>query len=1389
MAKNIFLDKTWQNAHLKKIKEWAGNRYTPELNVDLPIAQIFDGIGRTENFYTSIRKHYGKLNREFNHVSSEYDNKEAQKIYQALKRKIFSLLKLLGKPKEYNTDTIPWVKINQMAKRAEDLVWNFSNKLREEKAKVEQQKVNDKQEGRWPVSEKIGSDIHYLYETQKELRYFQKLSSNTKAKLSNCPLLLLTGEAGRGKTHLLCDVVENRIASKKPYPANLVFGELFVTTEEPFTQIISQLGLKLNKNQFLRLLNNAGKQSACRAILAVDALNETIQRSFWKRNLSKVVDEVKKYPNIALVVSVRTGFEEEVLTKKQRKVFVHEEHPGFQFREWEAVSKFFKEFNLPLPEIPLLMPEFQYPLFLLLFCKAFQDRAKKNSGKRQKQIFRGHEGATYIFEAFVDSVSKRLLKQFGISNGSGKNVWDAVIEKIAEEMVNQSDNRVLEGQVVTVVKNAYPSIDYDNFIKELERNLLLVKVPRYSTEKNDYDGFDFRFPFQKFSDHLIGRYLFKKYEEEFGKSNKNLETAKKFFSKRRKLGKFLSNSWNRGIVEALSIQCPEHLKGCELVEVAPYLKGSHVAQEAFIESLIWRKPTAFSADLKNTLAYINAEIIRTESGHNNLLDAFLAVAPIPNHPFNADFLHKHLSKFSLAKRDSWWSTFLHYQYGEKGAVDRLIEWAWSEQDKTHINDEAIRLCSVALCWFFTTPNRFLRDKATKALVTLLTNRLGVVLAFLKQFKDVNDPYIAERLYAVVYGCAIRSRKDQDGLKTLSKWVYSNIFQHGNPPVHILLRDYARGIIEVALDEKIKLQVSRKKIEPPFNSEWPKRVPSEKLLRRKYYPEDFFQKKTEERGFLDIWSSVMYNFGTLGDFGNYVLNSAVGHWSGRKLNGKEINRKLLFDKFKNELAEQQKELLEKATNPFFGVDLSKILTAIRIVSPNEEKSVDEEEVEQQEKEQKKAMKQAFSDFENSLSAKKKKFFNKEIKPFLDDRGSINDPLERFDTGLAQRWVFNQVVQFGWKQELHGKFDRYVNYNRADRSEHKPERIGKKYQWIALHELLARISDNFEFKEENWSDKIGKYEGSWQLSVRDIDPSCILKEFPNAKPEGLPNFNGNEKEGQYNAWNKKVSDSAWLKKSQDLPDPKQIIEFIDDQENAWVALEGFIEWQEETPPEREKYNLPTRTLWYMVKSYLVKNKDKDKVFKWAKRQHFMGRWMPESHEFYHVYLGEYPWAPAFLYHYIPYYHHDGWTDGARDKKIPAKILVTDDQYLSSGSSIDCSTNEAISVKLPAKFIVDEMNLVQSYTDGRFFDKKGNLVAFDPIVFDESMPRHVFMRKDKLCDFLKRKGYALFWTLLGEKNMIGGGVTGQPLGWLEIDGTYTLSNRNQIIGAKRSSFKKSK
>ena len=307
----------------------------------------------------------------------------------------------------------------------------------------------------------------------------------------------------------------------------------------------------------------------------------------------------------------------------------------------------------------------------------------------------------------------------------------------------------------------------------------------------------------------------------------------------------------------------------------------------------------------------------------------------------------------------------------------------------------------------------------------------------------------------------------------------------------------------------------------------------------------------------------------------------------------------------------------------------------------------------------------------------------------------------------------------------------------------------------------------------------------MSVRDIDPSCILKEFPNTKPSDTPTFENYKKSRGYNAWGQKIKDSSWLKKTRDLPQPTSIIELTDDKGINWLELEGFIEWQKETPPEQEKYDLPTRTLWYMSKSYLLKKQGARKLQDWAVKQNFYGRWMPESHEFYDIYLAEYPWAPSFLHHYVPYYNHDEWTNDARGKALPTKILVTDDEYLSSGSSTDCSTNGTIRAKLPAKWIIDSMGLEQKYVDARFFDKHGVLIAFDPSIFDISMHGCVLIRKDKFIAFLKQQKCTILWTLLGEKNLIGGRETERSIGRLEVNGAYFLEDNQVVIGTKRSVF----
>ena len=65
--------------------------------------------------------------------------------------------------------------------------------------------------------------------------------------------------------------------------------------------------------------------------------------------------------------------------------------------------------------------------------------------------------------------------------------------------------------------------------------------------------------------------------------------------------------------------------------------------------------------------------------------------------------------------------------------------------------------------------------------------------------------------------------------------------------------------------------------------------------------------------------------------------------------------------------------------------------------------------------------------------------------------------QFSRKWAQRWVCKRAYEFGWTEERFSRFDgsHQVRDGRY-RGKQEIERIGKKYQWLAFHELLARFN---------------------------------------------------------------------------------------------------------------------------------------------------------------------------------------------------------------------------------------------------------------------------------------------------------------------------------------------
>jgi hypothetical protein len=94
-----------------------------------------------------------------------------------------------------------------------------------------------------------------------------------------------------------------------------------------------------------------------------------------------------------------------------------------------------------------------------------------------------------------------------------------------------------------------------------------------------------------------------------------------------------------------------------------------------------------------------------------------------------------------------------------------------------------------------------------------------------------------------------------------------------------------------------------------------------------------------------------------------------------------------------------------------------------------------------------------DLRQVLSGEGLKEFESFVLPYLN--GDIVDN-PGFDVSVARRWIPTRVFELGWSAEQFG----FCGYHSSHTS--KPERMVKKYQWIAYHELLARLTDNFVFE---------------------------------------------------------------------------------------------------------------------------------------------------------------------------------------------------------------------------------------------------------------------------------------------------------------------------------------
>ncbi|WP_461639191.1 AVAST type 2 anti-phage system protein Avs2 [Labilibaculum euxinus] len=1299
-----------------------GKRYTPELNVKVEISEIFEGLGRTEEFKNKVTKLFDQLLIKGKKVLKQQP--EIKESIESLGNHFDELYALFHNTKFLGISALPIEQFESLLSSAQSTVREIYNYYITEERRLQKEK------NEYHYYQKYGYDLRNIREFEYELSTFQNLIHNSAFQLANNPFLLLDGEAGVGKSHLIGDIVSKRIMND--YESLFILGQHFVTEEDPWTQMFKRLQINSNAEEFLNKLNQRAIKSEKRIVLFIDAINEGKGNYFWNSSVRSFINEIKKYEGLGLVLTIRTSYKNLIFPQEEKTDLgiVEHHHYGFKNIEYEASKLFFDNYKIELPNVPLLHPEFQNPLFLRLFCEGINKAGLT-------RIPSGLQGITSIINFFVKNVNNVLSKpnRFGYSN-SLNLVEKSIYALIKYRVDNQLRYVPYELAYQVIDESISTFVDKKGFIDELIVEGVLSKNLFWEKGNNHEHGV--YLAYERFEDHLTVQYLLEQYPD----LEKELKEGGQLHS-------YVKDKhaiyMHKGLIEAFSIQVPEK-NGHEFSALIPDLIDKRPIIESFIESLLWRKVETINQESKN---YVNEYVFSYRSTYDLFWETILSVAGIPDHLFNARSLHNNLMRLSLPERDTNWTPFLKYRYSDDSSVKRLIDWAWNQTDKSHISDESIMLSSITLAWFHTSTNRKLRDCSTKALVCLLQNRLGVLLEIMKMFEKVNDPYVYERLFAVAYGCVLRTHQ-KEKLAELSEYIFKIIFNNPQGVLpHILLRDYARGTIEYVNYLGIKLSFDLSKIRPPYKSTWPVKIPSIDELKDKYDNDQYYH----------LWSSIM----GFGDFSRYTIGTNHrSEWSNIRIGATIIDRNQVYEEFKTKLTQEQLEFLNGMETDFSKIN-SKSLFSV-VFSDDLDELNDDVIIDLTDGVSERTIAQR-NKFKGLLTEILIEEYEKNIEPYIDSYNNITNEFEYFDLEIAQRMIFSKVVQLGWTPKLHLKFDNEIGSGRGrDTTPH--ERIGKKYQWIAYYEYMALLGDNF-IKQKEWGDNKAKlYEGPWDPYVRDIDPTMLISNTGRYDDEYPQEFWWVNNE----IFDWDCTNEDWIKNSSVLPSYEKIIQVKDQKEEEWLVLEGYPSWSEPKKIGEEKWDQPHKELWSHIRSYIVKDAEFYSLKKWAVKQDFTGRWMPESGDRYEMFSREYYWSHAQQYFNTEYYGGIEWAD-LKDKKSDdfiAKINVTAQGFLWE-EEFDKSKEETISFLKPSAVIYKGMNLKYGQKEGELLDRFDELQCFAANVYHDSKS-YLLVKKEPFLKFLKDNNLKIVWTVLGEKQIIGGRPFGKNYpGRLEINGAY--------------------
>ena len=1263
---NHILQNDWFVVQAKRMFEELGERYNREFNVEtdsLDELSLFVHDRRAAEYINS------KKTKLLSRIDQLYWKRDDHRSYlHALRNAVSDLL-------DVDTESLyhaaEWVeKIKTIIKADTDLLTQKINDLEIKRTLEYSVAFGDEQEEK--EKKEALRKYHDLGRQVSELTNLLELPemiaiTDREDKLLHGQIMTLYGNAGTGKSQLLAMKTQSLLDEGRA--ALLLVAGIYFTADPIQEQITKYLRLDFSFEELIDILETIGEKNNCIVPIFIDAINETWINRIWKTGLSSMGEKIRQSTMVRAVVSYRPEYEKQVLPDSMRNrnddvVTIH--HRGFEDNSIIAVREFLDHYNIPFTPLEYFGYEMSNPLFLTLFCKTYNGQEVTMPTLYERLI---ECAAANVYRAHEKELNEKGYDEEG-------NFLQPLINQIAKYMITHDERFISKDDIMQLRYWTDYGLTPAPYVRSLIRESILHESVFEGTEK-------LWFAYDQMNDYYCAKAIF-----ELCKSKDEIRCY--LIEKVLRIENSILQ--NGGNIDLFVNACVLYEKkyGEECIDIIDGLKEDDDKREVFsryVRAFQWRDTKCINAD-----GFIDL-LKKYPCVPDDLWTMLISNSVKASHPFNADFLHNLLLRYELNKRDYLWTIYINrLTWNESDRIVQLVKLYNSGEKLEISNVKQVELFLTLLGWLLTSSNRWLRDYTSKAMTEILKKHFGLCKKILEKFETVNDPYVIQRLYGVVFGaCCKRTNGD---LQELSEYVYETIFNQEKVYPDILLRDYARLIIERFLYETPSYNgvIHREIIIPPYNSD-----PIPEIEYQHYEDKDY------EGALLRLTMSMrIEKMGGYGDFGRYIFQNAL----------------------------------------------------------------------------------------SSFEVDEKKMFNYAVYHILNEMGFKEEYFDDHDRDCRS-------------------FDRHLTA--------KIERIGKKYQWITLYNMLARISDNCKMVDR-WSypEKEDIYfEGAWELFIRDFDPtldSYIIT------CSDAPVFSALDEHRTKGIEENKSSDILTLEKKNNWLEHKGVffrtlkdtLILTDGNGQQWVALTKYRD------TGRENLDIEKLSVWSWLYAYFMSPEQAGIFLKQAEKGHPIITSDVASHQqSYTIFNREYPWSPS-----CKSFVDDGWVDvsirtgefetiietvqipelswiedllcgkyGITNDDVPGGEVSVDEneaemndspdesdipsiqfkketrqrevekrkeigQILHATSDLvwegeyDATKKEAISRSFPCAKLIEEMGLRQLVIDGFLYDADRRLAAFDTVLTQKV--NSVVVRKDILDSFLARTGLKLVWLVDAEKEI---------------------------------------